>query len=1048
MFSNVAIKRPVATAMLTLMVVVVGIFSLTNIPQDLFPRIQYPVAVVVTSYPNASPAEVENMVTKPLERVLASVENLDQIYSITMQGQSIIMIQFNMDTDMNFATLNMRERIALVTRALPGDAGEPMVIKMDMNAMPIMQVYASGDMPLFELYNEVNNNALTYFERTNGVASVRVTGEVEEEIALALDPEKLAGYGITLGQISQMLAAENINLPSGDVSRGSTEVIVRTIGEFKSVDDIKNLPLPLMDRSIVTLNDIATITQGYKDKDSITRIDGMTAIGIMITKQSDANTIEVSKNINKVIDSLHATFPELHFSIGFDQADYIKQSINSVARAAILGGIFAIVVVFLFLRNFRTTLVIAISIPVSLLATFALMDYRGITLNLVTLCALALSVGMLVDDSIVVLENIFRTRQYIEDPNEAARHGSREVFLAVMASTFTTVLVFLPIAMSTGIASLMFADFCFTIVIALLVSLVVSLSAVPMLCSKLLSHGVSLDYVRFGSKRYKFRLIQKFSQFIEFMTEKYGSIMAVALKRRKRVIITCTLLFLASSGLLVVVGTELMPTTDEASFTVSVDMPYGTPLAEKDAFLSEIEEYVLAVPETTHCTLNIGSGMNLMSSGGSSASIDVNLVPMAERKRSTAEIVKDVKDKTSHMTGAEISVEARSSMGMMLGNVDMSIMVKGADLKIMEDIADELRDKIAEFPEVTDAVVDITEGNPEIRVVIDRTTAAYYGINAYQLANGLSSALSGTTATKLKIAGDEIDITLSLPESYKQSVDNMKQIMITGTAGIPVPVGQIAALEYDNSPNMISRINQQRFITVDISIESKDLKATADRITALVDAYPFPDGYYYETMGMQEQMIDAFSSLFKALLISIALVFLLLAAQFESLILPLIIATSIPFAMTGAFLALFITNTKLSMTSFLGLIMLVGIVVKNAILLIEFITQNKKVMGRDEALVQAGKVRLRPILMTALTTIVGMIPISLGLGEGTEMLAPMGIAIIGGLIASTIVTLVFVPVLYSIIDDFRTKRSVKKELKYKMVAELEAKWLKEDSQNV
>ncbi|MCL1810556.1 MAG: efflux RND transporter permease subunit, partial [Clostridiales bacterium] len=363
-------------------------------------------------------------------------------------------------------------------------------------------------------------------------------------------------------------------------------------------------------------------------------------------------------------------------------------------------------------------------------------------------------------------------------------------------------------------------------------------------------------------------------------------------------------------------------------------------------------------------------------------------------------------------------------------------------------IAKELRGKISEIPDVTEAVVDITEGNPEIRVSIDRNTAAYYGISAYQLANGLSSALSGTSATKLKIAGNEVDVILSLPGAFKQSVDNMKQIMITGTSGIPVPVGQIASFEYGNAPDMISRINQQRFITIDINFDTSDLAGSAANVTALVGNHPFPDGYYFETTGMQEEMLDAFGSLFQALLVSIALVYLLLAAQFESLVLPSIVATSIPFAMSGAFFALFITGTKLSMTSFLGLIMLVGIVVNNAILLVEFITQNKKVMDRDEALVQAGKVRLRPILMTSLTTCVGMIPISLGLGEGTEMLAPMGIAIIGGLIASTLVTLIFVPVLYSIIDDGKNKRLLKKEQKQQRISALEARWLVEDSKNV
>jgi len=670
------------------------------------------------------------------------------------------------------------------------------------------------------------------------------------------------------------------------------------------------------------------------------------------------------------------------------------------------------------------------------------------TLNLITLSALTLAVGLLVDDSIIVLENIFRIRQFTPDAQEAAREGSREVFLAVLAATLTTAVVFLPIALSTGIASLMFSDFCFTIVIAILISLVVALSAVPMLCSKLLTRGVSLDYVRFGKFRYKFRLIQKFSQFITFLTGKYEIFMRVALKRRKTVIITCVALFLFSVALVSVVGTELLPKTDEGAFTVTVDMPYGTSLSDRDAFMKNIEEYIESLPELQHCTLNIGGNGSMMSLGsGNSSTINASLVPMADRSRSTDDIVKAVKDKLSGMTGADITVAAQSSMGSMLGSVDMSVLVKGDDLTKLKDIADELAKEIGALPEVVEATVDVTEGNPEVSVIIDRNTAAYYGITAYQLADGLSSALSGTTATTLKIAGDEIDVKVSLPDAYSQSIDNMKQIMITGATGISVPVGQIATLEYDNAPSMISRINQQRYVTLNVDINSKDLRGVSQKITSMIDSYPFPDGYFYETQGMQQQMLDAFSSLFKALLVSIALVYLLLAAQFESLILPFLVATSIPFAMSGAFIALFITGTKLSMTSFLGLIMLVGIVVKTAILLVEFITQNKKRMERDEALIEAGKVRLRPILMTALATCFGMVPISLGIGEGSEMLAPMGVAIIGGLLVSTLITLIFVPVLYAVFDDNKIKRALKKERKYERISALESKWREEDAQH-
>jgi HAE1 family hydrophobic/amphiphilic exporter-1 len=455
----------------------------------------------------------------------------------------------------------------------------------------------------------------------------------------------------------------------------------------------------------------------------------------------------------------------------------------------------------------------------------------------------------------------------------------------------------------------------------------------------------------------------------------------------------------------------------------------------------------MTIPEMRHCTVSVGSGGGMFSLNSSSASVRVSLVPKGERTRDTAEVVKEVKEKLSLMTGADISVSASSTMSMMLGSVDMSVMIKGSDLKTLEFIANELKDQIAELPEVTDATVDITEGNPEVQVLIDRNVASYYGISAYQLANGLSTALSGTSATKLKIGGEEIDIRLSLPETYKQSIDNMKQIMITGATGISVPVGQIADLEFNNSPSLINRIDQQRYVTLNVSIDSKNLGSAAAAIDSIVDAYPFPEGYYYDTAGMQEEMLDAFSSLFQALLIAVALVYLVLAAQFESLIQPFIVATAIPFAMSGALLALFITDTKLSLTSILGLIMLVGIVINSSILLVTFITQYRNTLGRDEAIVAAGKIRLRPILMMTFTTCAAMTPIAIGIGEGSEMLSPMGIAIIGGLIASTLVTLIFVPVLYSLIDDGTAKRLAKKELKNERLALLEAKWREEDGQH-
>lgn len=1044
--SSISIKRPIATIMLMLMVVVLGVAAVIGIPQDLFPKIEYPVALVMTTYSNASPEEVETMVTDPLEQALASVEGLDEMMSMSMPGSSIVMVQFQMDTDMNFATLNMREKIAMVESYLPDDAGDPTVMKLDLNAMPITQIYISGDMPLDQLNSQIEDNVLNYFERVAGVASVMAMGGVDEEIAIEISQDKLSGYGLSLGQIAQILVAENINMPSGDVSKGDTEIVVRTMGEFKSVDDIKNLPITLNDRSIVRLQDIASISDTYQEQESISRIDGKTAIGVFITKQSDANTVSTSNAVLKEMDKLKQKFPELTFTVGFNQADFIQNSINSVSESAIMGGLLAVLVVFLFLKNVRSTLVIALSIPISLLATFALMKARGMTLNMITLCSLTIAVGMLVDNSIVVLENIFRLRQETGCAAEAAEKGSKEIFLAIVSSTATTVVVFLPIALSGGITGMMFKDFCFTIIIALVASLIVAVTAVPMLCSKLLTKGLSTDYIRFGRHRYKFRQLQKFTQFIEDLTESYDQFMRKALKMRKRIILTCIGIFVVSIILVGIVGTELMPESDEGTFTINVDVPYGTSLKDKDKIMTEIESYAMTIPELEHCTVDIGQ--TSMFSFGDSCSLSITLTDKQERKRSTKEIVRQAKKDLAYFTGAKLDINESSSMSFGMGTeADLAIDIKGKELDELDNIGSELCKQIQAVDNVVSAEVESTEGDPEVKVILNRSTAAYYGITASQLAHGLSTALSGSTATKLKIDGEEIEINLSLPDQYSESVDNMKQITITGATGLSVPVGQIADFEFGNSPSSVNRMNQQRYITIEVDIQGNDLGKVSQEVLKIVNNYQFPDGYLYETGGQQEQMMESFRSLGLALLVALALVYLVLAAQFESVTLPIMVMMSIPFAMSGAFLALFITGTSLSMVSFLGLIMLVGIVVNNAILLVEFINQNKQSMGRDEALVQAGKMRLRPILMSAGTTVIGMVPMSVGMGEGGETLAPMGISIIGGLVASTVVTLILVPVLYSLFDDRKLKKDKKRQVHDEMVSELEAKWHEEDLRN-
>ncbi len=1041
--SKIAIHRPVTTAMFVLVIVLVGAVALMGLPMDLLPDIEFPVAIVYVQYPNAGPEEVEAMVTRPLEQALASVSNMDEIMSMTMEGTSIVMVQFSMKTDMDFATLDMREKIAMVESFLPSDATDPMVLKMSMDFAPVVQVYVSADKPLAELNREVEEGILSYFERSEGVASVDNFGGITEEIALEFDQERLSGYGLTLSMVSQILAAENINMPSGEVTRGSAKVIVRTLGEFTSVDEIRQLPITLMDRSIIRLSDVASIEQGYQEQTSISRLDGVSSIGVSISKQSTANTVEVSNNIQKTLNTLRADYPELTFTVGMDQADYIKSSIYSVGEAALMGAVLALIVIFLFLRNLSATMIIAISIPASFLATFALMNLLGMTLNLITLTALTLAVGMLVDNSIVALENIFRVSQYedVSSSKEAALIGSRQITLAISASTLTSVVVYLPIALSDGIASLLFADFCWTFIISLMVSLVAAITVVPMLSSKLLDRKASTDYLRIGKFHYNYRLIPHFTRFIGWLTDYYGGVIRKALKHRKKTIAVCLALLILSATLVGIVGMEFMPASDEAAFSVSINTPYGTSLEEKDRIVSQVESYILGIPELEHCSVDIGMSSAFL--GSQASTVNVVLTSKQDRSRSIWEIIEEVKQEFAALPGAEISIIESSSITSMMGGSDISINVKGRDLNVLRSIGDDLEERLRSVPGVSETSTSIQEGSPEVRVRLNRATAAFYGITAYQLANALDTSLSGTSSTNLKVDGKEIQVNLSLADAYGASIDNMQQILIPTSSGNSVPVGQIAELEFGNSPSQIDRSNQERYITVNISVGDNDLSRVSGGVFALLGEYPFPEGYSYDEGGLYEQMMESFGDLLLALLVAILLVYMVLASQFESLTQPFIIMIAIPFAVSGTFLALFLTGKTLSITSFLGLIMLVGIVVNNSILLIEFIKLGIDKMSREEALVQAGVYRLRPILMTTITTTVGMIPLSLGFGDGGEILAPLGISIIGGLLGSTIVTLILVPVLYAIMDDAKQRRLLRKAVRAKEIEILEEKWRKE-----
>lgn len=1027
--------------MVLVAVLILGAVSIVGMPQALMPDIEYPYAMAMVTYPGAGPEEIDTLITDPMEESFASVEGVKEMYSMSMENVSIVMLEFDMDIDMNFATLDMREKLSLVQNTFPDDASSPTIMKVNMNAVPVMQIYAYSDKSTSELAQYLDDNIIPRFERISGVASVSMLGNTEAQISVDFDQDKLTGYGLSMSTISSLLQAENISLPSGTVENGSQEVIVRTYGEFESVEEISNMPVPLTDGSVITLKDVANVYLEDSEPDSVSRLDGKSAIAMGITKSSEGNIVELSDDVQAAMEKIQNELgDDIKFVVGFDQADFIRDSIRSVAQTAVEGALLAVIVIFLFLRNVRSTLIIAISIPTSVFGTFCLMKVCGMSLNLITLGALTLAIGMLVDNSVVVLENIFRRNRLGLNAVDAAIDGSKEVGLAVAASTFTSVVIYLPIALSGGLSGMMFKDFCITIMGALLISLVVSLSVVPMLCSKLLDGSVSQEYVRIGRFFYRYKIVNHFAAFIDSLTEGYKSVCHWILKRRKRILALLLLIFVVSISLVSLVGWELIPETDEGSFSISADLPYGTSLEEKDAFLTPIEEYCLQLPEVEHITLSAGGSATILSSD--SNTISVTLKDADERARSTKEVMNDVKDHFKNLAGAEMSYEMTSSMGMSMSGADITVQLMGEDLDSVSDTTVDLADQLKDVKGIEEITTDVEEGSPEIRIILDRTNAANYGITAYQLASALSGSLSGTTATDVTIDGESMDIVLALSDQYSRSVESLKNIMVTGSAGISVPIYQIADFESDNSPVTISKQNQKVLQSVNITLkENADINSVSEEVYAIAEQYDYPDGVYYDNGGMQEQMMDAFSSLLLALVVAILLVYIVLAAQFESFILPLMVMMSIPFAMSGAFFALFLAGMKLSMTSLIGLIMLIGIVINNAILLVEFIGQNRETMGRDEAIAQAGSTRMRPILMTTLTTVIGMLPMAIGIGEGLEIMAPMAVSIIGGLIMSTLITLFIIPVLYSIVDDIETKNGKRRLAKKNIRLYREALWL-------
>lgn len=1016
MFARFSVKKPVTITMMILIVIVLGVVSFSKLHIDLLPQMELPYVMVQTSYSGAGPEEIENMVSKPLEQTLSTVQNIDGIMSISNEGSSILLMQFNFGTDMDEVMLQMREKIDMIKGYLPDGTTSPLVMKLDPNAMPIIQLAVSSKGDIYTTQKLAEDVISPRIERTEGTASASVSGGLEQEIEIMLKEETLKGYNLSSSYIAQMLQAANINLPGGSVKKGNNELTVRTIGEFKSLDEIKNLEIPLTRGGTVRLTDIADVRLTNKEQASIAKLDGKEVVQISVMKQSDGNTVNVSAAVNKELEKIKQEYPDINIVTVFNQADYINFAIDNLINTAMIGGILAVIILLVFLRSFKTTLVIALSIPISIITTFVMLYFARITLNMMTIGGLALGIGMLVDNSIVVLENIYRNRSLGMDRIKASIDGANEVSMAVTSSTLTTVAVFIPIVFAGGLAAAIFKDFALSIVIALFSSLIVALTMVPMLSSKLVSVK-NLESEEAQEKKHGFLVVF------------YKKVLSWSLRHRFVTIAISIAMFVVSVLMVVSVGAEFFPATDQGMINVTVSLPAGSEIEQVDDVLKEVQTSVQEIPEVVSVFTSAGSGGTMGIGGDSGAgTMTVILSDLNERDRSAKEISDEIRKITKDVPGAEISV-SESSMMMGMSSGAISISVKGDDIDTLRNIGNDFKDIIEKVDGTREVTTSYEDGIPQVQIIADRGIASQYGLTTAQIGSSVRGVLSGSNVTKFKIDGDEIDVVLKGDNMYGQSMSLLGMLPVPTPAGSDVPLSEIAEIKVEKGPISITRENQIRVLTVSGSVVGRDVQSVSSEIEGLLKQYEMPSGYSYAFGGETEQIEETFADLAMVMLVAIVLVYMIIAAQFESLIQPLSIMFSVPLALSGGFIGLFVTGLPLNVIGIIGLIILVGIVVNNAIVLVDYIN-NRRSKGeeRNAAIMKAGPIRIRPIMMTALTTILGLVPMAMGIGEGAELTQSMGVVVIGGLSLSTVLTLVVVPVMYTIFDDITAffKRKFKK----------------------
>ena len=1029
-----SVKKPITTSLIFIAIIVLGLFSLSKLSIDQFPEIEMNTAIVLVSYPGASAEDVENNVTKVMESALSTVSDLKKLKSTSKENTAIISVEFNWGTDLDAAVNDMRDKIEMVKSYLPDGCSNPMIMKISTDMMPITIISATADESTAALYKILDDGVANPLNRINGVGSVSISGAPQREIIVDCDPTKLEAYNLTVEQIGSVIAKENVSTPGGNIDIGSQTYSLRIEGEMKESSELDDIVVANYGGKSIFLKDIASVRDSVQEKAQESFVNGKKGAAIVVQKQTGANSVEVMKQIRKQLPKIQKDLPpDIQLQEVMNTTDNIENSIASLVETFVLACLFVVIVVLFFLGEWRATIIIMVTIPVALIASFIYLFITGNTINIISLSSISIALGMVVDDAIVVLENVTTHIERGSKPREAAIYGTNEVGVAVIATTLTLIAVFFPFTMMTGMAGIMFKQLGWMICIIMVVSTASALSLTPMMCSLLLKREKDKTHSKLFTKIYT-----PIRRGLDKLDDLYEKLLTWAVRHKTVTICVATAIFVGSLLLGSSIGTDFIPASDNSHITGNLSLPAGANVDRTKEIAKRFQAKLEKdFPEVKQFTYDVGvpgddsdNSFAMMNASGSNyMSFRIKLTDVEKRKRDMFEIADELRKEIASYTEVEkFSVSAGGQGGMTSGST-IDVEIFGYDFETTEKIAQTIKSEMEKIQGLKDVAIDRDEYVPQLQVDFDREKLALNGLNVATASTYVRNRMNGMTASVFREDGEEYKIKVRNDRSHRSSVEDIENILIYNTQGKAVRLSEVAKVVERQAPPSIKRQDRERVVKVSATLYGTTLDVAAAGIQSVIDKMDIPTEIGTKIGGSMEDQQESFSDMGMLLILILMLVYIVMAAQFESLRYPFIIMFSIPFAFVGFILSLFITGETINLMSLIGAIMLVGIVVKNGIVLVDYINLNReRGMGISQAVILGGKSRLRPVLMTSMTTILGMVPMSLGIGEGSELWQPMGIAIVGGLTVSTLVTLVIIPTVYCVFASREVKSYRKKNL--------------------